>query len=199
MDKELREMQKILEELASDVESLSRQERMNERAERKVEKRLERTERLESLIRSECADIKRMIGEIDSQSIADSVSKMVANQLLSPLQQAIENAVKEPARTNHIGRIAEDMKKKVEKLSDRHIRVIRCLSQAKGEWIDYGSLAGVCGISKSCMRGYISDLKRVYEIPIESSIKGGRALVRIDPQTTKKLALGYQAVKVEAA
>lgn len=78
------------------------------------------------------------------------------------------------------------------------MRVIKCLSQANGEWVNYDSLSSVCRLSQSCLRGYISDLKRVYEIPIETSKREGRMHIRMDPQTVKKLALGYQATKIEA-
>ncbi|MEM5812504.1 MAG: hypothetical protein QW286_02180, partial [Candidatus Aenigmatarchaeota archaeon] len=120
-------------------------------------------------------------------------------QIISPLQEAIEKAIKNPEKTHSIGKIAEDMKRKVELLSERHIRVIRCLSQMKGEWIDYGYLSSLCGLSKSCMRGYISDLKRVYDIPIETSTRGGKTYIRLDPDTIKRLALGYHALKLNAS
>ncbi len=191
----LKEMKKILEDIASDVESLSGKEIS-------PKPRASRPESggkayLESVIRAECAEIKRMITQIDNQAIADSVSKAVVNRLMSPLQEAIGSAMKgKPVRS--IGMIAEDMKRKVERLSDRHIRVIRCISQANGEWVNYDYLSGVCRLSQSCIRGYVSDLKRVYEIPIETSFKSGKMHVRMDPQTIKRLALGYQAAKIDA-
>jgi hypothetical protein len=123
---------------------------------------------------------------------------MVVNQLMSPLQEAMGSIMKGQAEPHSIGKIAEDMKRKVERLSERHMRVIKCLSQANGEWVNYDYLSGVCRISQSCLRGYISDLKRVYEIPIESSRRDGRMLLRIEPQAVKRLALGYQASKIEA-
>jgi len=195
MDAELKEMKRILEEIASDVESLSEKK---ERPKAVKQERHEKTKYLESVIRQECTEIKKMIKEIDNQAIADSVSKMVVNQLMAPLQEAIGSAVKGQAEPRSIGKIAEDMKRKIERLSDRHIRVIKCISQANGEWVDYDFLSGVCKISQSCLRGYISDLKRVYEIPIESSRRDGRMLLRIEPKTIKRLALGYQAAKIEA-
>lgn len=195
MEEELKEMQKILEEINSDLVSISSQTEKPRRA------RKDRTKEkdIESVIRSECAEIKRMISAIDNQTIADSVSRMVVNQLLSPLQDAITSAVKEPGKHHSVGKIAEDMRRKVERLSDRHIRVIKCLSRANGEWINYDSLSNVCRLSQSCLRGYVSDLKRVYEIPIETSKREGKMLIRIDPQTVKKLALGYQAAKIDPA
>ena len=195
MEKELKEMQKILEEINSDMALISRQAEKPKRA------RQERTKEkdIESVIRAECAEIRRMISMIDNQTIADSVSKMVVNQMMAPLQDAIASAVKEPGKSHAIGKIAEDMRKKVERLSDRHIRVIKCLSSANGEWVNYDSLSNVCRLSQSCLRGYVSDLKRVYEIPIETSKREGRMLIRIDPQTVKKLALGYQAAKIDPA
>jgi arsenate reductase-like glutaredoxin family protein len=196
MDAQLKEMKKILEEIASDVESLS--EKRGSKPKTVKQERTEKTKYLESIIRSECAEIKNMIKDIDNQTIADSVSKMVVNQLMAPLQEALGSAVKGQIEPRSIGRIAEDMKRKVERLSDRHIRVIKCLSQANGEWVNYDYLSGVCSITQSCLRGYISDLKRVYEIPIESSRKDGRMLLRIDPKTIKRLVLGYQATKIEA-
>ena len=193
MDTELKEMKRLVEEIASDLESISEKKKPAVRQEK-----AEKTKYLESVIRSECAEIKKMISMIDNQTIADSVSKMVVNQLMSPLQEAMGSVMKGQADPHSIGKIAEDMKRKVERLSDRHIKVIRCLSQAKGEWVNYDYLSGVCSISQSCLRGYISDLKRVYEIPIESSRRDGRMLLRIDPQAIKRLALGYQAAKIEA-
>jgi hypothetical protein len=190
MERELKEMQKILEEINSDLDSLSRQ------TEKPRKPREYRQKDLESVIRVECAEIKKMISAIDNQAIADSVSRMVVNQLLSPLQDAIATAVKEPGKAHTIGKIAEDMKRKMEMLSDRHIRVIKCLSKANGDWVNYNSLSNICGISQSCLRGYMSDLKRVYEIPIERSQREGKTFVRIDPQTIKKLALGYQAARI---
>ena len=193
MDAQLKEMKKILEEIASDVESLSEKK---ERPKTDKHERPEKTKYLESIIRQECAEIKKMIKEIDNQTIADSVSKMVVNQLMAPLQEALGSAVKGQIEPHSIGKIAEDMKRKVERLSDRHIRVIKCLSQTNGEWVNYDYLSGVCSITQSCLRGYISDLKRMYEIPIESSRRDGRMLLRIDPQAIKRLALGYQAAKI---
>jgi hypothetical protein len=194
MDAELKDMQKLLEEIASDLESISEK---NEKPKAVRQEKVEKTKCLESVIRSECAEIKRMLQDIDNQTIADSVSKMVVNQLMSPLQEAIGSAVKGKIEPHSVGKIAEEMKRKVERLSDRHIKVIKCLSQANGEWVNYDYLSGVCSISQSCLRGYISDLKRVYEIPIESSRRDGRMLLRIDPQAIKRLALGYQAAKIE--
>jgi len=194
MERELREMQKLLNEIDSDLEEISRQEKpVKERPAKS-----EREDRLESLIKSEFAEVKGMISKIDNQIIADSVSKMVVNQIMSPLQEAVGSFVKGQIEPRSIGKIAEDMKRKVERLSDRHIRVVKCISQANGEWVDYDFLSGVCNISQSCLRGYISDLKRVYEIPIESSRKDGKMLLRINPQAIKRLALGYQAAKIEA-
>ena len=194
MDAQLKEMKGILEEIASDLESISR--KSGKKAVK--QERAQKTEYLESVIRSECAEIRKMISMIDNQAIADSVSKMVVNQLMAPLQEAIGSVVKGQVEPRSIGKIAEEMKRKVERLSDRHIRVIKCLSQANGEWVNYDYLSGVCSISQSCLRGYISDLKRVYEIPIESSRKDGRMFLRIEPQAIKRLALGYQATKIEA-
>jgi hypothetical protein len=192
MDAQLREMRRLIEEINSDVQSISRKsERRDVRRER-----VEKTARLESVIMQECAEIKRMINAIDNQTIADSVSKMVVNQLMAPLQDAIGSAVKGHAEPRSIGKIAEDMKRKVERLSERHIKVIKCLSQANGKWVNYDHLSGVCSISQSCLRGYISDLRRLYEIPIESSRKDGRMVLRIEPETIKRLALGYQAAKI---
>ena len=194
MDAQLKEMKGILEEIASDLESISR--KSGKKAVK--QERAQKTEYLESVIRSECAEIRKMISMIDNQAIADSVSKMVVNQLMAPLQEVIGSVVKGQVEPRSIGKIAEEMKRKVERLSDRHIRVIKCLSQANGEWVNYDYLSGVCSISQSCLRGYISDLKRVYEIPIESSRKDGRMFLRIEPQAIKRLALGYQATKIEA-
>jgi hypothetical protein len=195
MEKELKEMQKILEEISSDLISISSQ------TEKSKKFRQERTEEKDigSIIKSECAEIKNMIRAIDNRVIADSVSRMVVNQMMAPLQDAIASAVKDPGKPHAIGKIAEDMRRKVERLSDRHIRVIKCLSRANGEWVNYDSLSSVCRLSQSCLRGYVSDLKRVYEIPIETSKKEGRMHIRIDPQTVKKLALGYQAAKIDPA
>jgi hypothetical protein len=194
MDAELKEMKKLLEEIASDLELIS------EKKEKPVarKERPDKAKYLESVIRSECAEIKKMISVIDNQTIADSVSKMVVNQLMAPLQEAMGSVVKGQIEPHSIGKIAEDMKRKVERLSERHIRVIKCLSQANGEWVNYDYLSGVCSISQSCLRGYISDLKRVYEIPIESSRRDGRMHLRIEPQAIKRLALGYQAAKIES-
>jgi hypothetical protein len=192
MDAQLKEMQKLLEEIAGDVDDLSKH------PERPAPKP-SNSKRLESIIREECAEIKKMIKEIDSQGMADSVSRLVVSQLMAPLQDAIGSVVNGHAESRSIGKIAEDMKRKVERLSERHIRVIKCLSQANGDWVNYDMLSGSCKISRSCLRGYMSDLKRVYEIPIETSVQSGRTLVRIDPQTIKKLALGYQAVRLDAA
>ena len=194
MDAQLKEMKKLVEEIASDLESISR------KSEKKAVKqeRAQKTEYLESVIRSECAEIRKMISMIDNQAIADYVSKMVVSQLMAPLEKAIGSVVKGQVEPRSIGKIAEDMKRKVERLSDRHIKVIKCLSQANGEWVNYDYLSGVCSISQSCLRGYISDLKRVYEIPIESSRKDGRTFLRIEPQAIKRLALGYQAAKIGA-
>jgi hypothetical protein len=195
MEKELKEMQKILEEINSDLVSISKQSEKPKRV--KQERTTEKD--IESVIRSECAEIRRMISVIDNQVIADSVSRMVVNQLMTPLQDAIASAVKEPGKSHAIGKIAEDMRRKVERLSDRHMRVIKCLSRANGEWVNYDSLSSVCRLSQSCLRGYVSDLKRIYEIPIETSKREGRMLIRIDPQTIKKIALGYQAAKIDPA
>jgi hypothetical protein len=195
MDAQLREMKRLVEEIAFDLESIS------VRRERPAASRPERrgsSKGLESVIRQECAEIKRMISAIDNQTIADSVSKMVVNQLMAPLQDAIGSVVKGQSEPRTIGKIAEDMKRKVERLSERHIRVVKCLSQANGKWVNYDYLSGVCSISQSCLRGYISDLRRVYEIPIESSRRDGRTMLRIEPETVKRLALGYQAAKIGA-
>jgi hypothetical protein len=194
MDEQLREMKRIVEEIASDIESISVKGESRPKAAR--QDRQDRAKYLESVIRQECAEIKKMIREVDNQTIADSVSKMVVNQIMAPLQDAIGSAVKGQAEPRSIGRIAEDMKRKVERLSERHIKVIKCLSQANGKWVNYDYLSGVCSISQSCLRGYISDLKRVYEIPIESSRRDGRMMLRIEPETIKRLALGYQAAKI---
>jgi len=215
MEDELKEMKKILEEINSDLAVISKQPEhpepkpeepdMLERPEL-VKPRKPRHERarevradLESMMRQEFAEIKAMISAIDNQAIADSVSRMVVNQMLSPLQDAIAAAVREPGKPQAIGKIAEDMRKKVERLSDRHIRVIKCLSRANGEWVNYGSLSNVCKLSQSCLRGYVSDLKRVYDIPIEASKREGKMHIRMDPQTVKKLALGYQATKIDSS
>ena len=195
MDEQLKEMKRIVEEIASDVESLSEK---RERPKAVKQERREKARYLESVIRSECAEIKKMISMIDNQIIADSVSKMVVSQLMAPLEKAIGSVVKGDSEPRSVGKIAEEMKRKVERLSDRHIKVIKCLSQANGEWVNYDYLSGVCSISQSCLRGYISDLKRVYEIPIESSRRDGRMLLRIDPQAIKRLALGYHAAKIDA-
>jgi hypothetical protein len=198
---QLKEMQKLLEEINSDLKSISDEEAAPKTdAKPKDMKRQspERTKYLESVIKAECAEIKKMIRDIDNQTIADSVSKLVVNQLMAPLQDAISSAVNGKPEAKSIGMIAEDMKRKVENLSDRHIRVIKCLSQANGEWVNYDYLSGVCKISQSCLRGYISDLKRAYDIPIESSRKDGRLVLRIEPQSVKRLALGYQAAKIAA-
>jgi len=195
MDTELKEMKRLVEEIASDLKSISVKSESKPAASRE---KSGKAKHLESVIRSECAEIKRMISAIDNQTIADSVSKMVVSQLMAPLEKAVGSVVKGDAEPQSIGKIAEDMKRKVERLSDRHIRVIKCLSQANGEWVNYDYLSGVCRISQSCLRGYISDLKRVYEIPIESSRRDGRMLLRIEPQAIKRLALGYQASKIEA-
>ncbi len=195
MDAQLKEMKRILEEISSDVELISR----NESKPKAVrQERQDRAKYLESVIRQECAEIKNMLREIDNHAIADSVSKMVVNQLMAPLQDAMGSIVKGQAEPRTIGKIAEDMKRKVERLSERHIKVIKCLSQANGKWVNYDYLSGVCSISQSCLRGYISDLKRVYEIPIESSRRDGRTMLRIEPETVKRLALGYQAAKIGA-
>ena len=212
MEDELKEMKKILEEINSDLTAISKQpEPKPEEPEmlelpELVKPRKPRQERvkearadLESVIRQECAEIKSMISAIDNQAIADSVSRMVVNQMLSPLQDAIAAAVRDPTKPQAIGKIAEDMRKKVERLSDRHIRVIKCLSRANGEWVNYDSLSNVCRLSQSCLRGYVSDLKRVYDIPIETSKRDGKMHIRMDPQTVKKLALGYQAAKIDPA
>jgi hypothetical protein len=195
MDGQLEEMKKIVEEIASDIQSISEK---REKPKAAKQERADKAKHLESVIRSECAEIRKMISMIDNQTIADSVSKMVVSQLMAPLEKAIGSVVKGESEPRSVGRIAEEMKRKVERLSDRHIRVIRCLSQANGEWVNYDYLSGVCRISQSCLRGYISDLKRVYEIPIESSRSDGRMLLRIEPQAIKRLALGYQAAKIEA-
>ncbi len=191
---ELKEMRKLIDEIASDLETISVK---GERKEAGRRERQDRAKYLESVIMQECAEIKRMISAIDNQTIADSVSKMVVNQLMAPLQDAIGSVVKGQAEPRTIGKIAEDMKRKVERLSERHIKVIKCLSQANGKWVNYDYLSGVCSISQSCLRGYISDLRRVYEIPIESSRRDGRTMLRIEPETIKRLALGYQAAKIE--
>lgn len=195
MDAQFKEMKKLLEEIDSDLQSLSRKA---EPVQAGVKREKVDRKNLESVIREECAEIKRMIKQIDNQTIADSVSRMVVSQIMSPLQDALESAVKGKSEARSIGEIAEDMKRKVERLSERHIKVIKCISQANGEWVNYDSLSGVCRLSQSCLRGYISDLKRVYEIPIETTTKEGKVHVRIDPHTVKKIALGYQATKIEA-
>jgi chromosome segregation ATPase len=195
MDAQFKEMKKLLEEIDSDLQSLSRKA---EPVQAGVKREKADRKNLESVIREECAEIKRMIKQIDNQTIADSVSRMVVSQIMSPLQDALESAVKGKSEARSIGEIAEDMKRKVERLSERHIKVIKCISQANGEWVNYDSLSGVCRLSQSCLRGYISDLKRVYEIPIETTTKEGKVHVRIDPHTVKKIALGYQATKIEA-
>lgn len=189
-------MKRIVEEIASDLESISAKRESKQKAVR--QDRQDRAKYLESVIRQECAEIRKMISMIDNQTIADSVSKMVVNQLMAPLQDAIGSVVKGQSEPRTIGKIAEDMKRKVERLSERHIKVIKCLSQANGKWVNYDYLSGVCSISQSCLRGYISDLKRVYEIPIESSRRDGRMMLRIEPETIKRLALGYQAAKIGA-
>lgn len=196
MDAQLKEMKRIVEEIASDLESISAKRESKQKAVR--QDRQDRAKYLESVIRQECAEIRKMISMIDNQTIADSVSKMVVNQLMAPLQDAIGSVVKGQSEPRTIGKIAEDMKRKVERLSERHIKVIKCLSQANGKWVNYDYLSGVCSISQSCLRGYISDLKRVYEIPIESSRRDGRMMLRIEPETIKRLALGYQAAKIGA-
>jgi hypothetical protein len=193
MDSQLKEMRKLLEEIDYDLQSISAK-RLSAKRER-----TEKPDRLESVIREECSEIKKMIREIDNQTIADSVSKMVVDRIMAPLQEAMGSLMSGKSEPRSIGMVAEDMKRKVERLSDRHIRVIKCISQAKGEWVNYDHLSGVCSISQSCLRGYISDLKRMYDIPIETSHKSGKIHVRIDPQTVKRLALGYHAVKVNAA
>jgi hypothetical protein len=194
MYKQLKEMKSILDDIASDLESISVKAASKPVAKREKHDR----EYLESVIRQECSEIKKMISAIDNQTIADSVSKMVVNQLMAPLQDAIGSVVKGQAEPRTIGKIAEDMKRKVERLSERHIKVIKCLSQANGKWVNYDYISGVCSISQSCLRGYISDLRRVYEIPIESSRRDGRTMLRIEPETIKRLALGYQAAKIGA-
>ena len=207
MDPQWKEMQNLLEEINSDLRAFSVKESKPKQALRQIKieplkhesPKQDSAKYLESVIREECAEIKRMISEMDNQTIADSVSRMVVNQLMAPLQDAIGSAVNGKSEAKSIGMIAEDMKRKVERLSDRHIRVIKCLSQANGEWINYDHLSGVCKLSQSCLRGYVSDLKRVYEIPIESSLQNGKAMIRMDPQTVKKLALGYQAIKINPA
>jgi hypothetical protein len=202
---QLKEMQKLLEEINSDLKLISDKETPAEKqgivtkvARQKIrQEKPDSVKYLESVIKMECMEIKKMIKDIDNQTIADSVSKMVVTQLMAPLQDAISSAVNGKS-TRSIGVIAEDMKRKIENLSDRHIRVVKCLSQANGEWVNYDYLSGVCKISQSCLRGYISDLKRVYDIPIESSRKDGRVALRIEPRTVKRLALGYQAAKIAA-
>ena len=207
MESELRAMKKLLEEIDADLQTISVQDKASGKGmvsdalpSLPVNKaRSERPKHLESVIREECAEIKKMIREIDNQTIADSVSKMVVSQIMAPLQEAMGSVMAGKSEPRTIGMVAEDMKRKVERLSDRHIRVIKCLSQANGEWVNYDKLSGVCSISQSCLRGYISDLKRLYDIPIETSHKSGKIHMRIDPQTIKRLALGYHAVKVQAA
>ncbi len=195
MNAELKEMQRLLEEINLDIQSMSANE-----ISRPVKKaRAGKSRRLESMIREEFAEIKKMIKEIDNQSIADSVAKAVVNQITTPLQEALGSIMSGKSEARSIGAVAEDMKRKVERLSDRHIRVIKCLSQANGEWVNYDYLSGACRISQSCLRGYISDLKRIYEIPIETSQKSGKTHVRMDAQNVKRLALGYHAAKVNAA
>lgn len=200
MNEQLKEMQKLLEEIDSDLKSFSAKEQKPKSIKQeKTAEKPDKSKYLESVIKEECAEIKKMLMKMDNQTMADSISKMVVNQLMAPLQDAIGSAFKGKSEAKSIGVIAEDMKRKVEKLSDRHIRVIKCLSQADGDWVNYDFLSGACRLSQSCLRGYISDLKRVYEIPIESSLKNGKTLIRMDPQTVKKLALGYQAIKIDTA
>ena len=195
MERQMKEIQKLLDDINSDLEEITK-----ENIRPAFKGTLSQSEgRLESLIKSEFAEVKCLISRVDNQIIAETVSRMVVNQIMSPLQEAIEAAMNSPEKKPAIGKIAEDMKRRVERLSDRHIRVIRCLTQAKGEWVNYDSLSEICRISQSCLRGYVSDLKRVYEIPIESSVKSGKTFMRLDPQTVKKIAFGYQALKLDAS
>ena len=195
MERQMKEIQKLLDGINSDLEEI-----MKENRKLAFKGTLSQREgQLESLIKSEFAEVRGLISKIDNQIIAETVSRMVVNQIMSPLQEAIEAAMNGPEKKPAIGKIAEDMKRRVERLSDRHIRVIRCLTQAKGEWVNYDSLSEICRISQSCLRGYVSDLTRVYEIPIERSVKSGKTFVRLDPQTVKKIAFCYQALKLDAS
>ncbi|MEM5812589.1 MAG: hypothetical protein QW286_02615, partial [Candidatus Aenigmatarchaeota archaeon] len=73
MLKELREMERLLEEISSDIDVIVKEEKLRASRQRRIEY-------LESVIRNECAEIKEMLKNLDNQKIADAVSKMVVNQ-----------------------------------------------------------------------------------------------------------------------
>lgn len=149
--------------------------------------------------------------------IPDSLSLLLVNQITSPLKDFISSelnntqAVKQlsiPEAVHHspamtlsnnqavkqkksIDDVIVEMKERLERLSQRHLKILNILVQNREAWLEYDELGKFCSpsLTGSCIRGYIADLINSYSIPIEKKNFGRKSKVRISQQAVKELAI----------
>lgn len=163
-------------------------------------------------------DVKKIIAEISSSrdTILDEMTKMpeslsshLVEQITAPLKEAItqelssNQAVKQltldrlssnqavPSSKKTLEDAVQEMKDRMENLSQRHLKVLHVLIQNREQWLDYDEIGSYCSpqLTGSCVRGYIADLINTYRIPVEKKGFGRKNKIRVSPQTVKELAL----------
>jgi len=114
-------------------------------------------------------------------SIDQAVKQLDTKQLSS------SQAIKQQGLADAIA----EMKISLERLTQRHLKVLNILVQNREEWLDYEELGKFCNpqLTGSCIRGYIADLINSYKIPIEKRNFGRRSKIKISPSGVKQLAI----------
>ena len=159
-------------------------------------------------------DIERILKEIIStrevllqemNRIPDSVSGLLVDRITQPLkqflsqelsaQQAIKQPVPEGLSSNQavptLEQAVDEMKARLENLSQRHMKILNVLVQNRDSWLDYEEIGSFCTpqLTGSCIRGYVADLINTYTIPIEKKAFGRRSKVKISPRGLKQIAI----------
>ncbi|MBL7160868.1 MAG: hypothetical protein ISS93_03405 [Candidatus Aenigmarchaeota archaeon] len=162
-------------------------------------------------------DVKLILNEIASSreavikevtGIPDSISGVMAEQITSPLRDFISSelssyqAVKQVdseelssyqavKQEKSLDDVVQEMKKRLDMLSQRHLKILQILVQNNGEWLDYEEIGKFCSpqLTGSCIRGYVADLLNSYKIPIQKEIFGRKSRIKISEEGLKQLAV----------
>ncbi len=126
---------------------------------------------------------------------------ILINKLVEPLKEALSSnqalkqkqvkrlSVCQAEKPKSLDNAIEQLKGKLDMLNQRHINVLNCLGKNRGNWLTYSDIATQVGLSPSCIRGYVSDLIKTFQLPIEKKRIGKEAMVKLSDKAFKQIAI----------
>jgi len=97
----------------------------------------------------------------------------------------------EPITQKSLDAIIDETKRKLDMLSQRHVKILDVLARNRGEWLSYQEIGQYCSppLTGSCIRGYVADLINMYQISIEKKSMGKQSRVRVTERMVKDMAI----------